>query len=34
MLAKLEVILSNDPQRSDAAAAARTAVRATLKPLF
>jgi hypothetical protein len=34
MLAKLEVILSNDTQPSDAAAAARTAIRATLKPLF
>ncbi|HXI27179.1 MAG TPA: DUF2785 domain-containing protein [Vicinamibacterales bacterium] len=34
MLAKLEVILSNDPQPSDAAAAARSALRDALKPLF
>jgi hypothetical protein len=34
LLAKLEVLLSNDPQPSDAAATARTALRAALKPLF
>jgi hypothetical protein len=34
LLAKLEVLLSNDPQPSDAAITARTAVRAALKPLF
>jgi Protein of unknown function (DUF2785) len=34
MLAKLEVILANDAPLSDAAAAARTAIRAALKPLF
>ncbi|HMF95079.1 MAG TPA: DUF2785 domain-containing protein [Vicinamibacterales bacterium] len=34
MLAKLEVILSNDEQLSDAATEARTALRAALKPLF
>jgi hypothetical protein len=34
LLAKLEVLLSNDPQPSDAAVTARTAVRAALKPLF
>lgn len=34
LLAKLEVLLSNDPQPSAAAATARTAVRAALKPLF
>jgi uncharacterized protein DUF2785 len=34
VLAKLEVLLSNDPQPSDAAAAARTALRAALKELF
>lgn len=33
-LAKLEVLLSNDPQPSDGAAAARTSLRAALKPLF
>jgi len=33
-LAKLEVLLSNDPQPSDAAVAARTALRATLKTLY
>jgi len=34
MLAKLEVLLSNDPQPSDAAVAARTSLRAVLKDLF
>jgi uncharacterized protein DUF2785 len=34
VLAKLEVLLSSDPQPSDAAAAARNALRAALKPLF
>jgi len=34
LLAKLEVLLSNEPQPSDAAVTARTAVRAALKPLF
>jgi Protein of unknown function (DUF2785) len=34
LLAKLEVLLSNDPPPSDAATTARTAVRAALKPLF
>jgi Protein of unknown function (DUF2785) len=34
LLAKLEVLLSNDPQPSDAVVTARTAVRATLKSLF
>jgi hypothetical protein len=34
LLAKLEVLLSNDPQPSDAAAAARTSLRATLKTLY
>ena len=34
MLAKLEVLLSNDAQRADAATAARSAIRAALKPLF
>ena len=34
VLAKLEVLLSNDSQPSDAAAAARNALRAALKPLF
>jgi hypothetical protein len=33
-LAKLEVVLSNDPQPSEAAATARTALRAALKELF
>lgn len=33
-LAKLEVVLPNDPQAPDAVAAARTAVRAALKELF
>jgi hypothetical protein len=33
-LAKLEVLLSNEPSPSEAAAAARTALRAALKPLF
>ena len=34
MLAKLEVVLSNDPQPSETVAAARNAVRAVLKELF
>ena len=34
LLAKLEVLLSNDPQPSDAAVAARASLRATLKTLF
>jgi len=34
LLAKLEVLLSNDAQPSEPAAAARTALRAALKPLF
>jgi len=34
LLAKLEVLLSNDPQPSNAAITARTAVRAAIKPLF
>jgi hypothetical protein len=34
LLAKLEVLLSNDPQPSDAAVAARTSLRATLKTLY
>ena len=34
LLAKLEVLLANDAQPSAAAAAARTALRAALKPLF
>jgi Protein of unknown function (DUF2785) len=34
LLAKLEVILSNEAQLSEAATAARTALRAALKPLF
>ena len=33
-LAKLEVLLSNDPSPSDASGAARAALRAALKPLF
>lgn len=34
LLAKLEVLLSNDAQLSEAAATARTSLRAALKPLF
>jgi len=34
LLAKLEVLLSNDPQLSDAAETGRASVRAALKPLF
>lgn len=34
LLAKLEVLLSNDAQLSEAAGTARTALRAALKPLF
>ena len=34
LLAKLEVLLSNDPQPSDAAVAARTALRTTLRTLY
>jgi hypothetical protein len=34
LLAKLEVLLSNDPQLSESAGAARTSLRAALKPLF
>jgi len=34
LLAKVEVLLSNDAQLSDAGSAARTAVRTALKPLF
>jgi hypothetical protein len=34
LLAKLEVLLSNDAQPSEAAGTARTALRAALKPLF
>lgn len=34
LLAKLEVLLSNDPQLSEAAGTGRTSVRAALKPLF
>jgi Protein of unknown function (DUF2785) len=34
LLAKLEVLLSNDPQLSEAAGTARTSLRAALKPLF
>jgi Protein of unknown function (DUF2785) len=34
LLSKLEVLLSNDPQPAQAAATARTSLRAALKPLF